>query len=71
MVESLVPARLIQMDAYALPAQLRLFGRFSIWNKTKLDLSQSFSLCFEMFFGCLDAPGAGRMVLFCRMTHGD
>src|SRR6476469_5397806 len=30
----------------------------SVWNKTKLDISQPFDLKFNVFLGCGDSPGA-------------
>ncbi len=33
-----------------------------VWSKTKVDLSKSFSFCFELFFGCNDSLGADGLV---------
>ena len=34
----------------------------TFWSKTQVDLSKSFSINFDMFFGCLDSLGADGMV---------
>lgn len=48
-------------NCYTLTNESSTFQSGSVWNKTKMDLTQPFDFKFNVFLGCGDSPGADGM----------